>query len=83
MTYNNDSPVEITLGVCDNCSSYVPFIRLVTEDDKRIYQCMTCKAKHTQHVNGKVTFNYLDESYVFKETNAGGKNKPPTYKKVK
>ena len=33
---------------------------------------MTCKAKHTQHVNGKVTFNYLDESYVLKETNAGG-----------
>ena len=55
MTYNNDSPVEITLGVCDNCSSYVPFVRLVTEDDKRIYQCMTCKAKHTQHIKTKVS----------------------------
>ena len=66
MTYNKDDPVEITLGVCESCDSYVPFVRLVTKDEKRIYQCITCKSKHTQHVNGKVTFNYLDDSYIFK-----------------
>ena len=61
MTYTNKDPIEITLGVCDACDAYVPFIRLVTKDEKRVYQCMTCKSKHTQHVNGKVTFNYLDK----------------------
>ncbi len=64
MTYSNDSPVEITLGVCDQCENYVPFVRLVAEE--RVYQCLTCKTKHVQHVNGKVTFNYLEDSYVFK-----------------
>ena len=34
--------------------------------DKRIYQCMTCKRKHTQHVNGKVIFNYLEDVYTLK-----------------
>ena len=66
MKYGNDSPVEITLGVCDNCENYGPFVRLVTEEDERIYQCMSCKTKHQQHVNGKVTFNYLDEGFLFK-----------------
>ena len=66
MTYTEKDPVEITLGVCDICNSYVPFIRLVTKGEKRVYQCMTCRSKHTQHVNGKVTFNYLEESYTFK-----------------
>tara|TARA_B100000989_G_C19144630_1_gene304848 strand:+ start:90 stop:299 length:210 start_codon:yes stop_codon:yes gene_type:complete len=64
--YNNDSPAEIILGVCDKCENYVPFIRLVTEEDERIYECISCKAKHKQYINGKVTFNYLDDSYVFK-----------------
>ena len=66
VTYTKDDPVEIILGVCDHCSSYVPFIRLITKNEKRIYQCMTCKAKHTQHVNGKVTFNYLEDGYTIK-----------------
>ena len=66
MTYSNDSPVEITLGVCEKCEMYVPFIRLVSKEEERVYQCMTCKTKHKQHVNGKVTFNYLEDSYIFK-----------------
>ena len=65
MRYNSDSPVEITLGVCDKCENYVPFVRLVTEEDERIYQCMSCKTKHKQQVNGKITFKYLDEGYFF------------------
>ena len=64
--YDKDSPVEIILGICDRCSNYVPFIRLVSEEDERIYECMTCKTKHRQHVNGKVTFNYLEDSYIFR-----------------
>ena len=66
MPYTDKDPVEITLGVCDNCQTYVPFVRLVTKNEKRIYQCMTCKSRHTQHINGKVTFNYLEENYVIK-----------------
>ena len=66
MTYTRDDPVEIILGVGDNCALHGPCIRLVTEDEKRIYQCMTCKSRHIQHVNGKVTFNYLEEEYVIK-----------------
>ena len=66
MVYTEKDPVEITLGVCEGCHMYVPFVRLITKDEKRIYQCMSCKVKHTQHINGKVTFNYLEESYVVK-----------------
>ena len=66
MPYTNKDPIEITLGVCDSCNSYVPFIRLVTKDEKRVYQCMTCKTRHTQHVNGKVVFNYLEDAYTIK-----------------
>jgi len=68
VTYTNKDPVEITLGVCDTCTAYVPFIRLITKNDKRIYQCMTCKSKHIQHVNGKVVFNYLEDVYTIKAT---------------
>ena len=67
MTYSDKDPVEITLGVCEGCHMYVPFVRLITKDEKRIYQCMTCQARHTQHINGKITFNYLEESYTIKE----------------
>ena len=66
MTYTDKDPVEIILGVCDSCNAYVPFVRLITKDEKRIYQCMTCKSKHTQHINGKVTFNYLEDAYTIK-----------------
>ena len=65
MKYTKDSPVEIILGVCDKCNNYVPFMRLATEDEERVYECLTCKTKHKQHINGKVTFNYLDDSYIF------------------
>tara|TARA_R100000656_G_scaffold115640_1_gene88224 strand:+ start:368 stop:580 length:213 start_codon:yes stop_codon:yes gene_type:complete len=64
VTYTEKDPVEITLGICDHCRTYVPFIRLVTKDEKRIYQCMTCKSRHTQHINGKVVFNYLEDAYT-------------------
>ena len=66
MPYTKDDPVEVTLGVCERCNSYVPFMRLITNTSARVYQCMTCKAKHTQHINGKVTFNYVDEVYKLK-----------------
>ena len=66
MPYSKEDPVEIILGVCDHCNSYVPFIRLVTKEDQRVYQCMTCKSKHKQYVNGKVTFNYLEEGFSIK-----------------
>ncbi len=57
---------EIILGICDNCNDYVPFLR-VTKDPGRVYRCMTCKTKHTQYVNGKITFNYLDQTYVIRK----------------
>ena len=49
MTYSDEDPVEITLGICESCDNYVPFVRLVTGKDDRVYQCLTCKARHTQH----------------------------------
>jgi hypothetical protein len=66
VTYTKDDPLEITLGVCEGCNSYVPFVRLVTKEEKRVYQCMTCKTKHTQHINGKVVFNFLEDAYTIK-----------------
>ena len=66
---------SVTAGIVSakgrNLSSdnYVPFIRLVTGKDDRVYQCLSCKSKHKQHVNGKVTFKYLEELYNIK--NAG------------
>ena len=71
MTYTDDDPVEITLGICDRCDNYVPFIRLVTGNEDRVFQCLSCKSKHKQLVNGKITFKYLDELYNIK--NAGGR----------
>jgi hypothetical protein len=63
VTYSSNDPVEITLGVCEQCRAYVPFIRLITgHETSRVYQCMTCKAHHTQYLNGKVVFNYIEDS---------------------
>jgi hypothetical protein len=69
VTYTDDDPVEITLGIWESCDNYVPFIRLVTGNADRVYQCLTCKANHKQHINGKITFKYLDDLYTIK--NAG------------
>ena len=66
MTYSDKDPVEVTLGVCEHCNNYVPFVRLITENETRVYQCMTCKTKHVQHVNGKVVFNFLEDAYTLK-----------------
>jgi len=71
VTYTDDDPVEITLGICDQCDNYVPFIRLVTGNEERVFQCLSCKSKHKQLVNGKITFKYLDELYNIR--NAGGR----------
>ena len=71
MTYTDDDPVEITLGICDQCDNYVPFIRLVTGNEDRVFQCLSCKSKHKQLVNRKITFKYLDELYNVK--NAGNR----------
>ena len=69
VTYSDDDPVEITLGICESCDNYVPFISLVTGNADRVYQCLPCKANHKQHINGKITFKYLDDLYTIK--NAG------------
>ena len=69
VTYSDDDPVEITLGICESCDNYVPFIRLVTGNADRVYQCLTCKANHKQHINVKITFKYLDDLYTIR--NAG------------
>ena len=66
MTYTNKDPVEIVLGVCEKCENYVPFIRLVVPNNKKVFQCLTCKGKHEQHINGKITFEYIDEVYKLK-----------------
>ena len=66
MTYTKDDPVEITLGVCEHCNSYVPFMRLITDTNSRIYQCMTCKSRHTQHINGRVVFTFLEDAFTLK-----------------
>jgi len=66
VTYTKDDPVEVTLGVCEHCNNYVPFMRLITDTSSRIYQCMTCKSKHIQHINGKVVFNYLEDALSIK-----------------
>ena len=62
----DDSDIEIILGICDRCNEYVPFLRL-QEEPGRIYKCMTCKSKHTQYVNGKVTFNYFEQAILLKK----------------
>ena len=64
--YTYDDPVEITLGTCEKCENYVPFIRIVVPEQSKIFQCMTGKAKHVQHINGKVTFNYVEEVFKLK-----------------
>jgi hypothetical protein len=62
VTYTEDSPAEITLGICDRCDNYVPFIRIPAKE-KRLYQCLTCNHKFEQKINGKVIFKKLDETY--------------------
>jgi len=59
-----DNPTtEITLGVCDNCENYVPFIRLNERKDPRVFKCLSCNHQYEQLVNGKVQFLHLDEIY--------------------
>jgi RNA polymerase-binding transcription factor DksA len=59
-----DNPTtEITLGVCDNCENYVPFIRLNERKDARVFKCLSCNHQYEQLVNGKVQFLHLDEIY--------------------
>ena len=65
MKYTEEDPKEIILGVCEKCNNYVPFVRLPSESDK-VYKCLTCKTKHKQHINGKVTFNYLADTFILK-----------------
>jgi len=59
-----DNPTtEITLGVCDNCENYVPFIRLNERKDAKVFKCLSCNHQYEQLVNGKVQFLHLDEIY--------------------
>ena len=71
MTSSRDDLAEITLGVCDGCNNYVPFIRLSEKKDARVFKCLSCGHQYKQLVNGKITFKYLDELYSIK--NAGSK----------
>ena len=63
MTSSKDDSAEITLGVCDGCNNYVPFIRLSNRKDARVVKCLSCGQKYEQLVNGKIKFVYLDEIY--------------------
>ena len=63
MTSSKDDLAEITLGVCDGCNNYVPFIRLSNRKDARVFKCLSCGHKYKQLVNGKIQFVYLDEIY--------------------
>ena len=63
VTYTENSPAEITLGICDNCDSYVPFIRVPDKKERKVYECLSCKHKYVQHLNCKVVFEKFDEMY--------------------
>jgi len=63
VTSNNETAAEITLGVCDGCDNYVPFIRLSDRKDARVFKCLSCNHQYKQLVNGKIQFVHLDEIY--------------------
>ena len=63
MTSSKDETAEITLGVCDGCNNYVPFIRLSDRKDARVFRCLSCNHEYKQLVNGKIQFLHLDEIY--------------------
>ena len=63
MTSSRDDLAEITLGVCDGCNNYVPFIRLSEKKDARVFKCLSCGHQYKQLVNGKIQFVSLDEIY--------------------
>ncbi len=58
--------IELILGICDHCVEYVPFVRMKSQPG-RVYKCLTCKTKHVQHINGKMTFNYFEQEYIIKK----------------
>ena len=63
VTSDNEDMAEITLGVCDGCNNYVPFIRLSHRKDARVFKCLSCNHEYRQLVNGKVQFVHLDETF--------------------
>ena len=63
MTSSKEPIAEITLGVCDGCDNYVPFIRLSEKKDSRVFKCLSCGHQYKQLVNGKIQFVHLDEIY--------------------
>ena len=63
VTSSKDDLAEITLGVCDGCNNYVPFIRLADRKDARVFKCLSCGHQYKQLVNGKIQFVHLDEIY--------------------
>ena len=64
MTSNKEAIAEITLGVCDGCDNYVPFIRMSDIKDARVFKCLSCNHQYKQLVNGKIQFVHLDEIYT-------------------
>ncbi len=63
MTLNKDDLAEITLGVCDECASYVPFLKVSSNEKDKVFKCLTCGHEYRQLINGKIQFLHLDESY--------------------
>ena len=59
----SEAAAEITLGVCDGCYNYVPFIRLSEKKDSRVFKCLSCGHQYNQLINGKIQFVHLDEIY--------------------
>ena len=59
---SNDK-TEITLGVCDGCNNYVPFVRLRDRKNSRTFKCLSCKHEYVQLVNGKIQFMHIEEGY--------------------
>ena len=53
---NKEAIAEITLGVCDGCDNYVPFIRMSDIKEARVFKCLSCNHQYRQLVNGKIQF---------------------------
>mgnify|MGYP003135127058 FL=1 len=60
---SSDDTAEITLGVCDSCCNYVPFIRLSNIKKTKVFKCLSCSHEYVQLINGKVQFVHLDETF--------------------
>jgi|5B_taG_2_1085324.scaffolds.fasta_scaffold08774_11 hypothetical protein len=63
VTLNRDDIAEITLGICEDCANYAPFLKISDEEKDKVFKCLTCGHEYKQLVNGKIQFLHLDKSY--------------------